>query len=124
LEYIERDIEAEKLVKKKLATKAMLRKVKLYIENTAFDDSRILKKRGGCSGISVLPQDEIFKKVKSTDHSGEFGDVTVLKQSGKDIETQAKIAEAKNKVFKSFQGGDCSKTDQEMAETDQGKKFA
>lgn len=50
-------------MKKKLATKAMLRKVKLYIENTAFDDSRILRKRGQ-SGIDLSPKDLIFKKRK------------------------------------------------------------
>ena len=39
-EFLEKNKDQEN--KKKLATKAMLRRVKLFIENTAFDDFRIL----------------------------------------------------------------------------------
>jgi hypothetical protein len=69
LEYLERDTELDG--KKKLATKAMLRKVKLYIENTAFDDSRILKKRE-CSGLILTAKDTIIKRIKSKDGDGDM----------------------------------------------------
>ena len=42
----------------------MLRRVKLFIENTAFDDFRILQKRGS-SGIPLAMTDSICKKIKS-----------------------------------------------------------
>ena len=63
LEFLERTKDQEN--KKKLATKAMLRRVKLFIENSAFDDFRILQKRGG-SGIPLSMSDSICKKIKSS----------------------------------------------------------
>lgn len=62
-EFLEKNKDQEN--KKKLATKAMLRRVKLFIENTAFDDFRILQKRGG-SGIPLSVTDSICKKIKTT----------------------------------------------------------
>jgi hypothetical protein len=73
----------------------MLRKVKLYIENTAFDDSRILRKRGK-SGILLHESDIIFKQLKVAEDAPTLENASVVEVDAAEAQ---KIADAQNKMF-------------------------
>lgn len=84
----------------------MLRKVKLYIENTAFDDNRILRKRGH-SGIVLAKKDAIFKKMKST---GQQNGILQASSIQEITPKQNKVTQASNKVFKMLDEKDTQKS--------------